>query len=134
MYATNTSIAPVQALALSKLSLPAKVRDQIEPDDYPLDFRVHIFGNVGVGASYKQAVSTKVPWRDMLGAALSQMSPAHRLAFVRNFLDNSDDGPAKVKSEAVSEEVEGMVRAIVATTATTCRGKTTANLAVEVLV
>lgn len=130
-----TNLNPVEVLALGKIELDKKIRAEIAPGTYDVDFAVRVRGTVGVGEDYTARISAAVPWKDMLLAALSQMAPAHRRAFVRDFLAASADGePATVNKDAILDEVEKLAEEIVGTTERVCSGKTRASLTADAVV
>lgn len=119
----NTNLEPEELFSLSKLD-GKQSRDLLKPGLYTLDFVVRAEGQLTVGEDYEQRMSPAVPWRDLFLAALTEIPARRRETFVRSYLENSVNGPAVVRHDALGQAVQDIAAEIVGTAVQHCRGKT----------
>ena len=119
------SMGALDALALSKFSMPKATRDSITPGVHKINAKFRIVGEVTVGEDYEQKIVNALPMQKLLMKLASQVSQERLVEML---------SPAVLEAitekevEDFSERIKAEWDKLAATTEKTCKGKVTAKL------
>jgi hypothetical protein len=129
MTTTTTNNTALLALArLGHLNLASnaatkELRGEVAPGKYQGEATFTLHYDLTVGEDHEAEVAQTVPWKQIAGALFAKLNAATRDKLVRELL--ADD--FTVKTDAVNEEAEDAIKALIGSTSKTVSGKITGS-------
>lgn len=129
MNTTITNNEALLALArLGHLNLASNastktLRSQVKTGKHQGEVNFKLVYDITVGEDHEAEVAQTVPWKQIAGALFAKLNAATRDKLVRELL--ADD--FTVKTDAVNEEAEDAIKALIGSTRKTVSGKITGS-------
>jgi hypothetical protein len=125
---TKNNIALLALARLGHLNLASnaaskELRGEVAPDKYQGEATFTLHYDLTVGEDHEAEVAQTVPWKQIAGALFAKLNAATRDKLVRELL--ADD--FTVKTDAVNEEAEDAIKALIGSTRKTVSGKITGS-------
>jgi hypothetical protein len=134
----TTTTNPQALLALARLShlnlasnaAVKELRGEVPPGKYKGETTFKLVYDLTVGEDHEAEVAQTVPWKAIAGALFGKLNAATRDKLVRELLESAEDGGFQVRDDAINEEAEEALKALMGTTRKTVSGKITGSAVV----
>jgi len=121
------ALARLGHLNLASNAAVKALRGEVPPGQYEGEATFKLVYNLTVGEDHEAEVAQTVPWKAIAGALFGKLNAATRDKIVRELLESAEDGGFQVREDAVNEEAEKALAALMGTTRKTVSGKITGS-------